>query len=147
MALDGHLPLLAPSNDYGSQLADELLTESVTLPTLPTVVQRRQQVLQDPNVSLGAVGREIALDAPISAKVLRLAISAFDGARERVLSTEHASRLLGPKILRDIILQARKPPAARAFEPRGPETSGPVPIAPGRPGEQHGSRPVQTRQV
>ncbi len=88
------------------QLADELLAESVTIPTLPSVVQRIQLMLANPDVSLRVLGREVAKDAPISTKILRIANSAYYGARERVVSTEHASSVLGLKVLRNIVLQA-----------------------------------------
>ena len=85
---------------------EELLSDSVTIPTLPSVVHRINRMLQDPEVSLGDIGAEVAKDAPISTKVLRIANSAFYGLRERVMSTEHASCVLGLQVLRNIVMQA-----------------------------------------
>jgi putative nucleotidyltransferase with HDIG domain len=89
-----------------SKHAEEALLESVTIPTLPSVVQRINQMLLDPEVGLREIGAEVAKDAPIATKVLRIANSAFYGLRERVLSTEHASCVLGMRVLKNIVMQA-----------------------------------------
>jgi putative nucleotidyltransferase with HDIG domain len=86
--------------------AEEELCESVTIPTLPSVVQRINQMLLDPEVGLREIGAEVAKDAPIATKVLRIANSAFYGLRERVISTEHASCVLGMRVLKNIVMQA-----------------------------------------
>jgi putative nucleotidyltransferase with HDIG domain len=89
-----------------SDLARAALAESVTIPTLPSVVQRINQMLDDPDASLRDVGREIAQDAPISSKLLRLANSAVYGTRERVLSAEHAASVLGMRVVRNLVMQS-----------------------------------------
>jgi putative nucleotidyltransferase with HDIG domain len=86
--------------------AEEELCESVTIPTLPSVVQRINQMLLDPEVGLREIGAEVSKDAPIATKVLRIANSAFYGLRERVISTEHASCVLGMRVLKNIVMQA-----------------------------------------
>ncbi len=85
---------------------EDVLAESVTIPTLPSVVHRINKMLEDPQVSVADIGAEVAKDAPISTKVLRIANSAFYGLRERVISTEHASCVLGLQVLRNIVMQA-----------------------------------------
>ncbi|MHC4837249.1 MAG: HDOD domain-containing protein [Planctomycetota bacterium] len=89
-----------------SDLARAALAENVTIPTLPSVVQRINEVLEDPDASLRDVGREIAQDAPISTKLLRLANSSVYGTRESVLSAEHAASVLGMRVVRNLVLQS-----------------------------------------
>ncbi len=88
------------------QTPEDILAESVTIPTLPSVVHRINKMLEDPEVSIVQIGAEVSKDAPISTKVLRIANSAFYGLREQVISTEHASCVLGLQVLRNIVMQA-----------------------------------------
>lgn len=80
--------------------------ENITLPTLPSVMERLNALLEDPEVGTREVGAAVAQDAPLSARVLRIANSAAYGLRERVLSAEHASAVLGMRELRSIALAA-----------------------------------------
>lgn len=89
-----------------SDLARAALAENVTIPTLPSVVSRINALLADENSGLRDVGREIAQDAPISSKMLRLANSAVYGTRERVLSAEHAASVLGMRVVRNLVMQS-----------------------------------------
>ena len=61
------------------QTPEDILAESVTIPTLPSVVHRINKMLEDPEVSVVQIGAEVSKDAPISTKVLRIANSAFYG--------------------------------------------------------------------
>lgn len=89
-----------------SDLARAALAENVTIPTLPSVVQRVNALLEDPDAGLRDVGREIAQDAPISTKLLRLANSAVYSTRERVLSAEQAATVLGMRVVRNLVMQS-----------------------------------------
>jgi HD-like signal output (HDOD) protein len=89
-----------------SNAAQDLIQENVTLPTLPQVVAKINSLVEDPDVGTREIGQAVAEDAPIAAKVLKIANSAYYGLREKVLSTEHASAVLGVRQLRNIALQA-----------------------------------------
>jgi len=89
-----------------SDFLETALGNQVTIPTLPAVVQRINKMMADPEVGLRDLGREVAKDAPIATKVLRIANSAFYGLREKVVSTEHAASVLGLRVLKNIVLQA-----------------------------------------
>ena len=86
--------------------ARSLVADNITIPTLPAVVQRINALLEDPNAGTREVGAEIAKDAPLSTRVLRIVNSAAYGLRQRVVSTEQASAVLGMKALRNLALQA-----------------------------------------
>jgi putative nucleotidyltransferase with HDIG domain len=86
--------------------AQDLIQETVTLPTLPQVVARINALVDDPEVGTREIGEAVSEDAPIAAKVLKIANSAYYGLRETVLSTEHASAVLGVRQLRNIAMQA-----------------------------------------
>jgi putative nucleotidyltransferase with HDIG domain len=86
--------------------AEDLIRAHVSLPTLPSVVARINSLVDDPEVGTREIGKAVSEDAPIAAKVLKIANSAYYGLRETVLSTEHAAAVLGVRQLRTIALQA-----------------------------------------
>jgi HD-like signal output (HDOD) protein len=85
---------------------DYLLEEIITLPSLSASVARIVQLLNDPDSSLGDVGKVISNDPAIALKTLRLANSASYGLRERVTSVEHAVTLLGTRVIQNLVLTA-----------------------------------------
>ena len=65
------------------------------VPTLPTVVLQALRVMQDTNSDARAVERVIVHDLALSAKILRVANSAFFGFSRRVGTIADAVRVLG----------------------------------------------------
>ncbi|QDU68675.1 HDOD domain-containing protein [Engelhardtia mirabilis] len=88
-----------------SELVRNILADNVSIPSLPSVVVRINALLEDPNAGTREVGAEIAKDAPLASKVLRLVNSAAYGMRQKVVSTEQASAVLGMRALRNLVLQ------------------------------------------
>jgi HD-like signal output (HDOD) protein len=86
--------------------AEDLIRNTISLPTLPQVVAKINALVDDPDVGTREIGAAVAEDAPLAAKVLKIANSAYYGLRETVLSTEHASAVLGVRQLRTIAMQA-----------------------------------------
>jgi len=82
------------------------VVERVTIPTLPEVVTRVNALVNDPKVSIQEIGDVIAMDAPISSKVLRIANSAIYGLSEPARSVVDAAKVIGARALRNIALQA-----------------------------------------
>jgi HD-like signal output (HDOD) protein len=69
-------------------------------------VQEISLLVDNPKSGTAEIGALIAQDAPLAAKVLRIAGSAYYGLRERCLSTEQASSVLGVRVLRNVVTQA-----------------------------------------
>lgn len=90
----------------GKRQAQELLSERVNLPSLPDVVTRLNALVDDPKVGLRQIGELISRDGALTAKILRIANSAYYGLKEPVLSPEAAATVLGARSLRNIALQA-----------------------------------------
>ena len=86
--------------------AEQLIEGRLTLPTLPHIVAKINALVDDPEVGTREIGMAVNEDAPIAAQVLRIANSAIYGLRTKVLSTEHATAVLGVRQLRSIALQA-----------------------------------------
>jgi putative nucleotidyltransferase with HDIG domain len=87
-------------------LAKRLIQENIKLPTLPRVVAKINALIDDPAVGVREIGSAVAEDAPTAARVLKIANSAYFGLRERVLTTEHATAVLGMRMLRTVAMQA-----------------------------------------
>ena len=86
--------------------AEKLIEGQLNLPTLPLIVAKINTLVDDPEVGTREIGQAVSEDAPIAAQVLRIANSALYGLRAKVLSTEHATAILGVRQLRNIALQA-----------------------------------------
>ena len=79
--------------------------ESLNVPTLPQVVARLQAMVEDHDVGIREIAVVVAEDAPIAAKVLRVANSSFYGLQEPATTIEHATTVLGTQVLHSIVLQ------------------------------------------
>ena len=89
-----------------TQRAKELIRDNLSIPTLPAVVQRISAMIADPEMGTAEIGAAVGEDAPLAAKVLRIANSSYYGLRERCLSTEQASGVLGVRVLKNVVTQA-----------------------------------------
>ncbi len=85
---------------------ESLLSETVTLPSLPASVQNILTLLENPNTKLSDLSRAISLDPSISFKLLRLVNSAYYGLGQKITSIEHAIVLLGTKVIRNLVITA-----------------------------------------
>ena len=73
------------------------------LPTLPAVVERIAQALEQPDVNLGEVAALIEADQVLTAHLLRLANSAFYGVSGQIASVTRALTILGTAITRSLV--------------------------------------------
>jgi putative nucleotidyltransferase with HDIG domain len=91
-----------------TQALQNRLSGKLSLPSLPEVVTRVQELLRDPNCGLAEIGALIAQDPPLAARVLRIANSAFYSLSTPVLDIAHAAAILGLDALQSIALQVSK---------------------------------------
>ena len=91
-------------------LTDERLQAVVSaldsLPSLPALYQELNRKLQSPNATLREIGRLIAEDPPMTAKLLQVVNSAFFGVGRRITNPEDAATLVGLKTLKGMVLTA-----------------------------------------
>ncbi len=76
------------------------------LPTLPTVVDELNRLLQNPKTSAEEVGKAIITDQAIASKVIKLVNSAFYGFPGKITTITHAIVILGFSTVRNIVLTA-----------------------------------------
>ena len=78
----------------------------VALPTLPLVASRLIDAVARPDASSEVVARILSLDPSLTARTLRLANSDFYGFPRKVGTVDLAVVVLGPNIIRDLVLGA-----------------------------------------
>ena len=76
------------------------------LPTLPGIVTRIAEMVDSPETTGRQLGREIAMDQVISAKVLKLVNSGFYGFSEPISTIQHAVTLLGFNTVKSLVLSS-----------------------------------------
>ncbi len=74
------------------------------LPSLPAIVTKVNEMLNDPDTTNASLSRMIERDQAIVFKMLRLVNSAFFGLREKISSTSEAAIILGFDAIRNIVL-------------------------------------------
>lgn len=85
---------------------DSLLDEVVTLPSLPNTIIQITDLINNPESTLVEVGKAISNDPSISLKALRLVNSAYYALPNKISSVEHATSLLGMKVIKNIVFTA-----------------------------------------
>ena len=74
------------------------------LPTVPGIVAKISRMVENPETSAAEVGRLIAQDQVLSAKVLRMANSAFFGMSRKIGSIAQALMILGFDVVKGLVL-------------------------------------------
>lgn len=74
------------------------------LPTIPGIVAKISRLVENPETSAAEVGRLIAQDQVLSAKVLRMANSAFFGMSRKISSIPQALVILGFDVVKGLVL-------------------------------------------
>lgn len=90
-----------------ARLSLESIVEAVNdLPALPSVVTRVIQLTDDPNSTAQDINNVLNQDQAITARVLRLANSAFYGYTRRINTVTDAVVFMGFKTIRSIVIAA-----------------------------------------
>jgi putative nucleotidyltransferase with HDIG domain len=84
----------------------EVIAKVNEIPALPNVVIRVMQLTEDPESTVKDIHNVLSQDQAMTARVLRLANSAFYGFARRIGSVTEAVILLGFKTIRGIVLAA-----------------------------------------
>src|SRR5947208_8419566 len=93
-----------PSHPRTPNFINDIAAGKVELPTIPRVVQQLITALRDPDVDTRKIGAALAQDPVLTAKVLRLANSAFFGGQRSMASIDAAVALIGIQALNRLIV-------------------------------------------
>ncbi len=92
---------------------DEILSQVTSVPSLPAVVCRLQEYLDDPEVNFNQLARVIECDPGLTANVLQLANSAYFGWQGGIGSVRDAISRLGTKRIFQMVLCMSVAPLVR----------------------------------
>lgn len=81
-----------------------LLDQPSKLPTVPKVTQKLIESFSDEDVSIDDIARQIATDPALTAKLLRLANSAYFHVSRTIGTVDDALRMLGFVMVRNLVL-------------------------------------------
>lgn len=84
-----------------------------SLPTLPSVCVRVNDLMANPNTSAAEIGAVVAHDQIVAARLLSVVNSSFYGFRHRINSVTRAMTMIGFRGLRDLMLALGALPALR----------------------------------
>ena len=93
-----------PAHPRTPNFINDIAAGKVELPTIPRVVQQLIAALRDPDVDTRKIGEALSQDPVLSAKVLRLANSAFFGGQRSMASIDAAVALIGIQALNRLIV-------------------------------------------
>lgn len=85
---------------------DDLLQSVSKLPVLSEVVTRAMNLIDDPNCSIRELTDILSKDQSLSAKIIKLANSAFYGFSRKIHSLSEAFIILGFKTVRSLLITA-----------------------------------------
>lgn len=80
------------------------IEQVANLPTLPQVASRLLKLVHSPDTSLAEVAAVVGQDLSLSAKVLRMANSAFYGIPRTISTINNATAILGLKVINTLVL-------------------------------------------
>lgn len=92
-----------------------LFESAEALPTVPKIVHQLLRSLSDENVNLKALAAQIGADPVISAKLLRMANSAYFDVQHRVGSVDEALRMFGFLRVRTLVISSSMTGAFHKF--------------------------------
>jgi len=76
------------------------------LPPMPAVATKVLQMLQSPETNFSQLGEAISSDPAVSARLLKVANSAFFSLKRQVKTLDHAIAIVGERTLRSLVLAA-----------------------------------------
>jgi diguanylate cyclase (GGDEF)-like protein len=85
-------------------IIDEIINGIGKLPTLPGVAIKILETVQDQKSGLRELAEILSTDPPLSAEVLRLINSSYYGLNTRIISVQHAVKLLGATTVKNLAL-------------------------------------------
>lgn len=85
---------------------DDLLHNPKALPTAPKVLADLIQSFEDPDVPAATIARSLSADPVLSAKLLRLANSAYYNVSRTVATVDDAIRMLGFVTVRTLVISS-----------------------------------------
>jgi HD-like signal output (HDOD) protein len=93
-------------NDFhkSTDFFDKLFETAENLPTLPGIAAKLLRAFQKENPDIDEIGEILATDPPLSAKVLKIVNSSFYSLPSKIISVNHAIKMLGINSVKNLAL-------------------------------------------
>ncbi len=85
---------------------ESILSKIEDLPTLPAVIQRILQLINDPKATTKQIGSIITSDQSLTAKTLKLVNSAFYGFAKKITTVDQAIVIIGFNAVKNLAISA-----------------------------------------
>jgi len=85
---------------------DKILSKIEDLPTLPIVIQRILQLINDPKATIKQIGSIITSDQSLTTKTLKLVNSAFYGFSKKITTVDQAIVIIGFNAVKNLAISA-----------------------------------------
>lgn len=92
------------SNAVQKTQLDEFIARTLELPVLPATTQKVLGLMSDPDVSIEKIKRLVSTDPGLTAKILKVANSAFYGSYRNIQNLSQAILRLGLNAVRNIVV-------------------------------------------
>lgn len=83
-------------------LTEKINNDTIVLPTLPAIALKVRKAADDPNINLNAMGDIIGQDPSLSARIIKIANSAYLGRTVKVTSVSQAVTRIGLSQIKNI---------------------------------------------
>ncbi len=94
------------TNEKALKKANNIKLNVRDIPSLPEVVTKIMELVQDPNSSAAQLSKVISHDPGLTSRVLRLVNSAYYGFPKQISSIQHAIMILGFTTMRGLVLSS-----------------------------------------
>jgi putative nucleotidyltransferase with HDIG domain len=88
----------------GRELIRKIISNTASLPAMPEVMIKVQQMIKNPQTSPAQLAKIIEIDTAMVTGILKVANSAYYGFRGKVATIQHASALFGTRRLVELIM-------------------------------------------
>lgn len=93
---------MSTQNALSTILVEKINNDTLVLPTLPAIALKVRKAADDPDINLNAMGEVIAQDASLSARMIKIANSAYMGRAVKVGSISQAVTRIGLRQIKNI---------------------------------------------
>jgi HD-like signal output (HDOD) protein len=84
-------------------LVEKIRTDTLVLPSLPEIALKIRKMADDPNVNLAKMSDMISHDPALSARIMKIANSAFVGRGVHVHSLQQATTRIGLRYIKNVV--------------------------------------------
>ena len=93
---------MSTQNALSTILVEKINNDTLVLPTLPAIALKVRKAADDPDINLNAMGEVIGQDPSLSARMIKIANSAYMGRSVKVTSVSQAVTRIGLRQIKNI---------------------------------------------